>query len=1523
MSKKIITLVLVLSLLLSLVPATGTMAENLAGGEVLIYVAPNGNDKATGTINDPLKTFQGAKHRVRSVAGTRPVRVIFREGQYNVDKTQVFGTEDSGRYGAFITYESYPGEKVVISGAKRFNPQDFVPVTNEEMLMRFDVKARDHVLQLDMKKYGIHDLIDTKEFIEGDISSGGDIHYGLFLLDNNEQMLAQWPNGEGAYDIMGKVYLVGNTANRLKISKADAACVGYTNDRVENWEKSEGEAFFQFFSNNDYRGELLALIDVDTAEKKIYVSSGTQPFSASRNKARYKIFNCPEELDVPTEYYIDRENKILYYYPPSNFNENSIVEFTANQGNLINMEHASFIRFKGLQIMNATVHLFQLDSYCHDLDFVECVFSNAGHTAVMCRSADYSAMNPYVPNAWTSALITGAYNINLNKNIIMNTGKLAFSIYGKELMPHGNYLNIQDNYVTRIGLTNVSGYGLQAFAYGANISNNLIHSINNGGILLKTSESLISYNEIYDACRLISDCGGIYQGMLYSLMNMEICYNMVYNINGRFDAHYKGYSGIYMDDCGSGGYMHHNMVANQKSGLVHNGGKNLRYISNHIVVEGSPISIHARGEDPTWNDYVNRNKMDENFIQAKEIPEIIKLYPNFQDIADGYIRAPYATVMVDNISNKDIREHLASNKRGADFDRVAELGTVENNSSTPDASIYVDFEHMDMRLKMGTELQKKHPNNLNEENFDINKIGITWDPKEKLDTSFVKYYPADGAVNVDNSECTFFWSPAIMADKYRIQVATDENFTDLIIDDETYYNNYTTDMLNSEETKYFWRVSAINERRYYETAWDAKDGVGSFTTVAVDGNDVQSLERAIKNAKAKADQIVDGVNYTEGTKQKALGAIAKAEKVLKEQAATASRSKIQSTIYELDYALKKCVDNLILKFVSPTEWFSSEKPYFDEVYPGRTVNFVANETDGIIFETDNSEGGTNGFGSKEHHDRDSIFCFQMKINTNNSWGGFSLRHNVKDIGYMGNCYTIVVKNERIELQRTGGTGYMAAAVNDGIIESGKWHDVAFGCVNSILGTRVIFIVDGRYVFDMIDSESTISDTGYFSVFTGARGYNMYFKPAKTIYEFAPVEKSKEVDITEVGLTSTGAGFETDYLTGHEFVNANVTVGNSGKIVLAENGSDNYTIDIDEKYVSLTKNSDGNSKVISKVENTKLQSGAHDIRVGVLSVNNNNRVVLTSDGITVIDSYDISPINPEGKMKFNFASVSAGNKVAHIIDIDAVNPHDGVIQHTRHKNDVITDTSKSFTIKADFPRSRYYIKRGLSPNGDKNVTVNVMYDSDLGQTGEESYATYTIDLTKGDDGWFCIGYGAYPEVKVEVISSGSGEFLIGDYTGFGTTDSSTIEVNNFQTKYKDLFIAKADRDIMITNTGNVKLSANVDVIDRTYFFPIDVANALGITATVDGNNITLTKGNNVANLTVGSNKYTLNGAEFEQRTANYIAANGSVMVNIDVLAEVMGSKTYKHFYGVVLITPDITKTFKLTSLEADNLIKKFY
>ena len=106
MRKKLITALLILTMLLSLFSAVGVSAENLAGDEILIYVSPEGDDKALGTINEPLKTFQAAKHRVKAVAGTRPVRVIFREGQYNVTKTEVFGPEDSGGPGAYVSYEA-------------------------------------------------------------------------------------------------------------------------------------------------------------------------------------------------------------------------------------------------------------------------------------------------------------------------------------------------------------------------------------------------------------------------------------------------------------------------------------------------------------------------------------------------------------------------------------------------------------------------------------------------------------------------------------------------------------------------------------------------------------------------------------------------------------------------------------------------------------------------------------------------------------------------------------------------------------------------------------------------------------------------------------------------------------------------------------------------------------------------------------------------------------------------------------------------------------------------------------------------------------------------------------------------------------------------------------------------------------------------------------------------------------------------------------------------------------------------
>ena len=48
------------------------------------------------------------------------------------------------------------------------HPNDFKKVEDKEILMRIPVDARDNVLQMDLKKYGINKLITMTEMVESD-----------------------------------------------------------------------------------------------------------------------------------------------------------------------------------------------------------------------------------------------------------------------------------------------------------------------------------------------------------------------------------------------------------------------------------------------------------------------------------------------------------------------------------------------------------------------------------------------------------------------------------------------------------------------------------------------------------------------------------------------------------------------------------------------------------------------------------------------------------------------------------------------------------------------------------------------------------------------------------------------------------------------------------------------------------------------------------------------------------------------------------------------------------------------------------------------------------------------------------------------------------------------------------------------------------------------------------------------------------------------------------------------------------
>ncbi len=97
--------------------------------KIILYVSPEGCDKWSGELPEPdasmsdgpLRTIQTAQMAVRKLISSKnesfDIKVLIRQGRYEVRKTIVFGLEDSGTENNRVFYEAYPGERPIFSGA--------------------------------------------------------------------------------------------------------------------------------------------------------------------------------------------------------------------------------------------------------------------------------------------------------------------------------------------------------------------------------------------------------------------------------------------------------------------------------------------------------------------------------------------------------------------------------------------------------------------------------------------------------------------------------------------------------------------------------------------------------------------------------------------------------------------------------------------------------------------------------------------------------------------------------------------------------------------------------------------------------------------------------------------------------------------------------------------------------------------------------------------------------------------------------------------------------------------------------------------------------------------------------------------------------------------------------------------------------------------------------------------------------------------------------------------------------------
>jgi len=90
-------------------------------GRGALWVAPTGNDANPGSAEQPLRSVEGARRKVREInrSMTDDITVFIAGGLYPLDQPLEFGPDDSGMNGFNVIYTAAPGQHPVLSGGHR------------------------------------------------------------------------------------------------------------------------------------------------------------------------------------------------------------------------------------------------------------------------------------------------------------------------------------------------------------------------------------------------------------------------------------------------------------------------------------------------------------------------------------------------------------------------------------------------------------------------------------------------------------------------------------------------------------------------------------------------------------------------------------------------------------------------------------------------------------------------------------------------------------------------------------------------------------------------------------------------------------------------------------------------------------------------------------------------------------------------------------------------------------------------------------------------------------------------------------------------------------------------------------------------------------------------------------------------------------------------------------------------------------------------------------------------------------
>jgi len=595
------------------------IAANVGAAE--FRVAPLGNDTNPGTRARPLATLNAARDAVRKLKQdgslNEPVTIHVAKGNYFLARPLEFTRADSGSSNARITWLAERGAVVRLTGGREV--KGWKPVKDLAVLSRLSAEARDHVRVADLRAQGITDF--GKLSVRGFSAGGGPAEAELFL--NDEPMtLARWPN----------------SGFRGAKSKENDQTIIVDTDRVARW-AGESDPWVFAYWHHDWAELYEPLAGVDAAKNALLRTIEVKPvYGITPGRVRWYGLNLLSELDAPGEYYLDRENGRLYFWPPVEGGRATL----SIADTLIVADGLSHVTFRGFTIETCRGTAITLKNGS-DCRIVGCTVRNIGQLGI--RVSEGTRHEVYGCD-------------------IYHTGEGGVAMSGGDrgtLTPAGH--NAENNHVhhySRRARTYRSGISVSGV--GNRIAHNRIHDGPHMALSAGGNDHIVEYNEIHNVVEDSGDAGAYYVGRDWTQRGNQLRWNYWHDIVGG-----TGYGGmtIYLDDQHCGHSIHGNLFVRCMQSVFTGGGDD-NIITNNVFLDCWK-SAHLDNRGMGWQKAATDDPKGTLRIRLLAMPYTNALwsarYPALVNILNDDPGVPKRNVFAGNISAGGRFEDIAPSIR--------------------------------------------------------------------------------------------------------------------------------------------------------------------------------------------------------------------------------------------------------------------------------------------------------------------------------------------------------------------------------------------------------------------------------------------------------------------------------------------------------------------------------------------------------------------------------------------------------------------------------------------------------------------------------------------------------------------------------------------------------------------------------------------------------------------------------------------------------------------------------------------